>query len=547
MQEPTLARDVIPGYELEGVRARGGMGTVYTARDKSDRQIALKVIRHDLSNDQRYQEQLKYEVQAARQITHPNVVRVLDAGEARGHTYVAMELVNGPTLAQEVAQNGALSVPDAVGVIAQIADALDAVHQQGLVHGDVSPSNILLSATARQLRRALLTDFGLARPAAKKSLSQADSWTSSGFPTGTPGYMSPEQQNGEGATVQTDIYNLGAVFYTTLVGKQPHAGSLANGHLSSLSQAIQTIVIRAMHEEPEERFQTAAEFAAALRSAATIDQPLPASTPPSLRRKLHRNRATSNASRQRRWAVAIGLMAVALLLLAGIGIARLIDIGDNQPHAQSPDPTVPARERPSIPTSTLSSITPPIVPPTASPSTSVAGTRSTPQPPEAAEGLQMKIDPSSFDVSRSRWNPYGPLYEGTSDMYPKYGVTHAHAYGNTVGVFVYQIKIEDVKGSVIELGARLSADAIGYTGPSNGYSDVVVAINGNPLPVRRVMPDDGKGVHYTWRFDATLLRHGVNQIEFRVDESAQFPNGLCIYGAAIAPGSVDEWITLRSE
>jgi len=165
----------------------------------------------------------------------------------------------------------------------------------------------------------------------------------------------------------------------------------------------------------------------------------------------------------------------------------------------------------------------------------------------AKERLQIKITPSSYDVSRSSWNLYGPFYEAKNDLYSRYGVAHAHSYGQSTGRFVYYVDIGSFEGARAELKARLSADAVGYSDPDNKYSDITLTVNDTPLSVRRVMPDDGRGGYYTWQFDAKLLRHGQNTIEFIVEQNAQFPNGLCIYGDAIAPGYTDEWIALRTE
>lgn len=163
------------------------------------------------------------------------------------------------------------------------------------------------------------------------------------------------------------------------------------------------------------------------------------------------------------------------------------------------------------------------------------------------EKLHIKIPPSSYDVFNSSWKPYGPFYEAKSDLYARYGVTHAHAYGNSIGWFVYHVDIGSFQGARAELKARLSADAIGYSDPADKYSDVTLTINDTQFPIRRVMPDDARGAYYTWQFDAKLLRHGRNTIKFTVERNTQFPNGLCIYGGAIAPGYTDEWITLQTE
>jgi hypothetical protein len=170
-----------------------------------------------------------------------------------------------------------------------------------------------------------------------------------------------------------------------------------------------------------------------------------------------------------------------------------------------------------------------------------------PQQPASGTKINVTISPSAYDVDASRWRAHGPFYEAGGDLHARHGVSHAHAYGNPVGRFVYQVELGEFEDEQVELRARLSADAGGYSDPEGRYSDVTVVVNGAPLPVRRVMPDDGHGAHYTWQFDAGMLRPGENTIEFAVAEDAQFPHGLAIYGSAVAPGQADEHITLRGK
>ncbi|MBB5958631.1 hypothetical protein FHS29_005239 [Saccharothrix tamanrassetensis] len=171
---------------------------------------------------------------------------------------------------------------------------------------------------------------------------------------------------------------------------------------------------------------------------------------------------------------------------------------------------------------------------------------STERPAPTDKLLDVEIPPSSYDVAASSWQPYGPLYEAANDLYTRHGVTHAHVYGQSTGRLVYRIDLDEFSGTRAELTARLSADAVGYSDAQARHSDVALVVNRTPLPVRRVTPDDGRGAHYTWQFDATLLRPGQNTVEFVVDASAEFPNGLCVYGDAIAPGHTDERIKLRT-
>ncbi|WP_367132208.1 hypothetical protein [Saccharothrix sp. HUAS TT1] len=165
----------------------------------------------------------------------------------------------------------------------------------------------------------------------------------------------------------------------------------------------------------------------------------------------------------------------------------------------------------------------------------------------STDRLDVRVPPSSYDVTASWWHNHGPIYEADSGLHSDYGVTHAHAYGNAVGRFVYRVTLGEFAGERVELGARLSADTHGYHDPENRHTDVTVIVNGVRLPVRSVAPDDGRGTRYRWWFDASVLRRGQNTVEFAVEESAALPNGLAIYGAAIAAGEADEHITLRSE
>ncbi|ONI86099.1 hypothetical protein ALI22I_25575 [Saccharothrix sp. ALI-22-I] len=174
-----------------------------------------------------------------------------------------------------------------------------------------------------------------------------------------------------------------------------------------------------------------------------------------------------------------------------------------------------------------------------------------PQQPATSQAddkrLDVKITPSSYDVAASRWQPDGPGYESRKELYEEMSVTHAHAYGNSSGRFVYKVPLGEFEGEQVELTARLSADVQWQPDTEDRRTDVTVIVNGARLPSQRVRPDNGSGAHYTWRFDATALRRGENTIEFLVEQGTEFANGLAIYGGALAPGEADEHITLRSE
>lgn len=158
----------------------------------------------------------------------------------------------------------------------------------------------------------------------------------------------------------------------------------------------------------------------------------------------------------------------------------------------------------------------------------------------------VRIDPSAYDVNLSRWDRYGPLYEAQMENLAKNGATHTHVYGEDVGSFYYWANLPELGGRGSDLSARLSSDKPQYRADPNSYSDVTLLVNGKPQPLRRVAPDNGSGVTYTWPIDPSLLRIGANKIEFRVKLDAVFTNGLAIYARAVRAGYADEWITIRT-
>jgi tRNA A-37 threonylcarbamoyl transferase component Bud32 len=253
----------------------GGMGTVYKARDPQlDRVVALKLPRFDVPQRDRAVrlQRFQREARAAAQIWHPHVCPIYDVGEHEGRPYVVMAHVDGQSLADRLAVRGCYeNVTEAVGVIRQILDALEAVHAHGIVHRDLKPGNILLDSAGR----AILSDFGLARPE-----NDREPLTSDGILVGTPAYMAPEQASGESERIGpwTDLYSLGVVFYEMLVGRLPFTGGAAVvlAHIlrdepppprairPDLDPALEAIVLRALRKAPSERYPNAPAFRAAL-------------------------------------------------------------------------------------------------------------------------------------------------------------------------------------------------------------------------------------------------------------------------------------------
>jgi tetratricopeptide (TPR) repeat protein len=270
----TLPRQV-GRYRILGRIGEGGMGTVYRAEDPElQRVIALKVPRFD--GPERYRatatKRFLREARAAAQVRHPHVCPIHDVGEQEGVPFVVMDYVEGQSLADRLdGQNRYEDPAEAVRLVRQVAEALEAVHAKGLVHRDLKPGNILLDTCGR----AILTDFGLAR-----SEQDGEHLTADGALVGTPAYMAPEQASLAAGPVGpwSDIYSLGVVLYQMLSGRLPFEGPVLRmlyrtAHETpappsqgrpDLDPAVDAIVLRAMARRPEERYPTAREFAGAL-------------------------------------------------------------------------------------------------------------------------------------------------------------------------------------------------------------------------------------------------------------------------------------------
>jgi serine/threonine-protein kinase len=189
-------------YELEELVGTGGMSSVYRAHDRLlERDVALKVLHQEFTADTDYVERFRREARSVAQLSHPNIVTVIDRGEQDGRQYIVFEYVNGENLKALVQRVGPLPEEEAVRLALQIARALGFAHDNGLVHRDVKPQNVLLNGDGQ----AKVTDFGIARSLDVGGLTQT------GTVMGTSDYIAPEQARGSQADAQSDIYSLGAV------------------------------------------------------------------------------------------------------------------------------------------------------------------------------------------------------------------------------------------------------------------------------------------------------------------------------------------------
>ena len=259
---------VIAGHRIERLVGRGGMGVVYEAVDESlDRTVALKLIAPELAAEPGFRGRFMTESRIAASLDHPNVVPIFRAGEEGGLLFLAMRFVAGDDLRTLVERDGPLEPGRATAVVAQVAAALAAAHARGLVHRDVKPANVLVTADDH----CFLTDFGLV-----KDLAATTGVTRTGEVLGTLDYVAPERIQGGETGPWTDVYALGCVLFFALTGRvvfpleEPERKLWA--HLSepppSVPGALNEVVARALAKDPRERYQSAPELAAALRGTA---------------------------------------------------------------------------------------------------------------------------------------------------------------------------------------------------------------------------------------------------------------------------------------
>jgi serine/threonine protein kinase len=309
-------------YELEELVGTGGMSSVYRAHDKLlERRVALKVMHEQYTSDGDYVERFRREARSVAQLSHPSIVTVIDRGEQGGRQFIVFEYVDGENLKALVEREGPLPEREALELALQIARALSFAHQHDLVHRDVKPQNVLLDDEGR----AKVTDFGIAR-----SLDVQAGITQTGTVMGTSDYIAPEQARGAKATVQTDVYSLGAVLYELLSGEVPYRGdnfvSIAMQHINEpvpsvherrpdVSPCAEAVVQRAMAKDPRDRIQSMDEFGAELQACLVGEDGSTEATmvvAPTKRPRRRQRAARPPADRPSVWPL--------LLLLAGLAV-----------------------------------------------------------------------------------------------------------------------------------------------------------------------------------------------------------------------------------
>jgi serine/threonine-protein kinase len=259
----------VPGYEVETVLGRGGMGIVFRARHlRLNRAVALKMTLAGAYAEAHERGRFQREAEAVAALRHPNIVQVYDIGEADGRPYFTMEYVDGGSLAQKLSGTPHPARP-AAALVATLAGAMQVAHQSGVVHRDLKPANVLLAADGT----AKITDFGLAR-----RLENGTGLTQSGVPMGTPSYMAPEQARGHTHAIgpAVDVYALGAILYELLTGRPPFRGETPTETVlqviyqepvppsrlnSKVPRDLETICLKCLQKEPAQRYASAAALA----------------------------------------------------------------------------------------------------------------------------------------------------------------------------------------------------------------------------------------------------------------------------------------------
>jgi serine/threonine-protein kinase len=287
MTSDDLINQRLGQYEIRSLLGRGGMAAVYLARQMSmDREVAVKVMAKELADDEQFVARFEHEAQVIAKLQHPHILPVIDFGREGKNIYIVMQLVRGGSLDDRL-RDSLLSLTTASRMLTQIASALTFAHEQGVIHRDLKPNNVLLDERSN----AYLTDFGIA-----KMLAGTIKHPATGNILGTPAYMAPEQWRGEPVDARTDIYSLGVMLYEMVLGRLPFTGdtpfTLMYKHFNDapppprqinpdMHPAIEAVILRALAKDADDRYQSAEEmaedFTSTVRSLSPAQRQMPVS------------------------------------------------------------------------------------------------------------------------------------------------------------------------------------------------------------------------------------------------------------------------------
>lgn len=264
-------------YQIIKTIGEGGMANVYLAQDTIlNRYVAVKVLRGDLADDEKFVRRFQREALSASKLSHPNIVEMYDVGEDNGNYYIVMEYIDGKTLKNLVKKRGALTLPEVIDIMTQLTSAIMCAHDSYIIHRDIKPQNVLILEDGR----VKITDFGIAMALNSNELTQTNSVM------GSVHYLPPEQANGSGSTIKSDIYSLGILMYELLTGKLPFKGDNAVeiaikqmkepipsicSQNPDIPQSIENIVLKACAKNPKNRYDSVKEMYDDIKNALTED------------------------------------------------------------------------------------------------------------------------------------------------------------------------------------------------------------------------------------------------------------------------------------
>ncbi len=262
-------------YQIIRTIGEGGMANVYLAHDTIlNREVAVKVLRGDLADDEKFVRRFQREAISASSLVHPNIVEMYDVGEDNGNYYIVMEYVNGRTLKSLIKKRGALTLPEVVDIMLQLTSGISCAHDSYIIHRDIKPQNVLILEDGR----VKITDFGIAMALNSNELTQTNSVM------GSVHYLPPEQANGSGATIKSDVYSLGILMFELLTGKIPFKGDnaveIAIKHMKEpipsvrkinpdIPQSIENIILRACAKNTKNRYDNVKEMYDDIKNALT--------------------------------------------------------------------------------------------------------------------------------------------------------------------------------------------------------------------------------------------------------------------------------------
>jgi len=347
-KDPFIGRDILGGqYQILEKIGTGGMGSVYKASQPAmNRMVAIKILHPKLANRKDLTSRFRREARAMSQLSHPNTVKVFNFGELEedGSLYIVMEMLEGKNLNQSVRKDGPIPRERAIPILIQVCGALQEAHDLGIVHRDLKPENIFLSRQGGITDYPKVLDFGLAKVTERQMNPGSIILTQEGMVFGTPEFMSPEQAQGKTLDARSDIYSLAVILYEVLTGKLPFTAKSPMEYIQKhvtepiipLSERVperrfpkelDLVLARALSKKPEQRYQTAADFAEALRPyGGAAAQALPSLRPegaaPRSAAVSQRGPSSAQASKSSSPGLLVGVAA--LCLIAGVLLAVVV-------------------------------------------------------------------------------------------------------------------------------------------------------------------------------------------------------------------------------